>query len=191
MDSSNALIAIVIESGGALYVKNMLISARVRAMCTREACLMKEKNGLSQGRGDQPSREHWIYSRAIIDGLHLQTRSRMIGELTKITIVVLMKSASVDTMVPKIQAVLAGKPVTRAWIFGSYSRGEETPQSDVNILVQYDANCRLSLLDISRIMVELSKALGVQVDLVEDGRLLPFAVDSVNRDRILVYDRAS
>jgi len=39
--------------------------------------------------------------------------------------------------------------------------------------------------------VELSKALGVQVDLVEDGRLLPFAVDSVNRDRILVYERAS
>ena len=102
-----------------------------------------------------------------------------------------MKSASVDTMVPKMQAVLAGKPVTRAWIFGSYSRGEETPQSDVDILVQYDANCRLSLLDISRIMVELSKALGVQVDLVEDGRLLPFAVDSVNRDRILVYERAS
>ena len=100
-------------------------------------------------------------------------------------------SASVNTMVPKIQAVLSGKPVTRAWIFGSYSRGEETPQSDVDILVQYDSGCRMSLMDISRIMVELSQALGIKVDLVEDGRLLPFAVESANRDRILVYERAS
>ena len=102
-----------------------------------------------------------------------------------------MNSASVTTMVPIIQTVLSGKPVIRAWIFGSYSRGEETPQSDVDILVQYDNNSRLSLMDISRIMVELSKALGIQVDLVEDGRLLPFAAESANRDRILVYERAS
>ena len=102
-----------------------------------------------------------------------------------------MISASVNRMVPKIQAVLSEKPVTRAWIFGSYSRGEETPQSDVDILVQYDNGCRMSLMDISRIMVELSKALGIQVDLVEDGRLLPFAVESANRDKILVYERAS
>ena len=46
-------------------------------------------------------------------------------------------------------------------------------------------------MDISRIMVELSKALGIQVDLVEEGRLLPFAVESANRDKILVYERAS
>lgn len=102
-----------------------------------------------------------------------------------------MVSASVNTMIPKIQAVLSGKPVTRAWIFGSYSRGEETPKSDVDILVQYDSGYRMSLMDISRIMVELSQALGVKVDLVEDGRLLPFAVESANRDRILVYERAS
>lgn len=102
-----------------------------------------------------------------------------------------MVSARVNTMIPKIQAVLSEKPVTRAWIFGSYSRGEETPQSDVDILVQYDNGCRMSLMDISRIMVELSKALGIRVDLVEDGKLLPFAADSVSRDKILVYERFS
>lgn len=100
-----------------------------------------------------------------------------------------MVSESVHTMVPKIQEILSKKPVTRAWIFGSYSRGEETPQSDIDILVQYDDGRRMSLMDISRIMVELSKALGIQVDLIEDGRLLPFAVESANRDKILVYER--
>ena len=102
-----------------------------------------------------------------------------------------MVSSRVNTMVPKIQVVLSEKPVVRAWIFGSYSRGEETPHSDVDILVQYDNGCRVSLMDISRIMVELSRALGIQVDLVEEGRLLPFAEVSANRDKILVYERAS
>ena len=102
-----------------------------------------------------------------------------------------MVSARVNTMVPKIRAVLSGKPVVRAWVFGSYSRGGETPQSDVDILVQYDNGSSMSLMDISRIMVELSAALGIKVDLVEDGRLLPFAVESANRDKILVYERAN
>ncbi len=30
------------------------------------------------------------------------------------------------------------KPILRAWLFGSYSRGEETPESDIDILVDYD-----------------------------------------------------
>ena len=30
------------------------------------------------------------------------------------------------------------QPVVKAWLFGSYSRGEQRPWSDVDILVQYD-----------------------------------------------------
>ena len=94
-------------------------------------------------------------------------------------------------MLPKIQAVLSEQPVVKAWIFGSYSRGEETPQSDVDILVQYDANARITLLTISRIMTRLSDAIGRKVDLVEEGRLLPFAQKSAERDKILIYERAN
>ena len=78
--------------------------------------------------------------------------------------------------------------MVRAWIFESYSRGEETPLSDVDILVQYDENARITLLTISRIMTRLSEAVGKKVDLVEDGCLLPFAQESANRDRILIYE---
>ena len=102
-----------------------------------------------------------------------------------------MTSRTVNNMLPKIQAVLSEQPVVKAWIFGSYSRGEETPQSDVDILVQYDANARITLLTISRIMTRLSDAIGRKVDLVEEGRLLPFAQKSAERDKILIYERAN
>lgn len=67
---------------------------------------------------------------------------------------------SVNKMLPILQAELKKQPIIRAWLFGSYSRGEETEDSDVDILVEYDSNSRISLMTISRIMVALSEAIG-------------------------------
>ena len=83
------------------------------------------------------------------------------------------------------------QPVNKAWLFGSYARGEETPDSDIDLLVEYDKNARISLLTISHMMGELEKSTGRRVDLIEDGCLLPFAVQSANRDKILIYERRS
>ena len=84
---------------------------------------------------------------------------------------------------------MSGQPVKRAWLFGSCSRGEEQPGSDIDILVQYAEGERVTLLTISRIATALGKLLKRTVDLVEDDCLLPFAVDSVQRDKILIYER--
>jgi len=81
------------------------------------------------------------------------------------------------------------QPVLKAWIFGSYSRGEQRPWSDVDILVQYDRRQPIGLLKIAGMKVELEDLLNCEVDLVEDGTLRPWAVDSVNRDRRLIYER--
>ena len=83
------------------------------------------------------------------------------------------------------------QPVLKAWLFGSYARGEETPESDVDILVQYDNDAKISLLTISHMMGELEKSTGKRVDLIEDGCLLPFAIESANRDKKLIYERRS
>ena len=83
------------------------------------------------------------------------------------------------------------QPVVKAWLFGSFARGEETPESDIDILVQYDSTARISLLTISHMMGELERSTGRRVDLIEDGCLMPFAVESVNRDKQLIYERRS
>lgn len=84
------------------------------------------------------------------------------------------------------------QPVVKAWIFGSYSRGEETSKSDIDILVQYDRkNYRVGLFTIVSIKQQLQDILGCEVDLVEEGSLLPFAVKTANHDKVLIYERNS
>ena len=94
-------------------------------------------------------------------------------------------------MIKNIQEYFKTQPVLKAWLFGSYARGEETPESDVDILVVYDDSKPVGLMKIANIYVNLKKLLNREVDLVEEGTLLPFAVESANRDKKLIYERAS
>ena len=81
------------------------------------------------------------------------------------------------------------QPVLKAWLFGSYSRGEQTNESDVDILVQYDRSQRIGLLKIAGMHIDLENLIGHKVDIVEDGTLRPWAVESVNKDKCLIYER--
>lgn len=100
-----------------------------------------------------------------------------------------MLSKATQNMIPLIQQFLQTQPVKRAYLFGSCSRGEELPDSDIDLLVTYDDSNSLSLLTICRMMNELGDHLGRKVDIVEEGRLLPFAIPSVEKDKILIYER--
>ena len=80
------------------------------------------------------------------------------------------------------------QPVLKAWLFGSFSRGEETKDSDINIMVSLDKSKPIGL-KLFGMWNDLEELLGRKVDLVSEGTLLPFAQESVERDKILVYER--
>lgn len=82
------------------------------------------------------------------------------------------------------------QPITKAWLFGSWARDEQTRDSDIDLLVVYDKNARVSLLKHAAMICDLEEILNRPVDIVEDGTLLPFAVESANRDKKLIYERA-
>ena len=82
------------------------------------------------------------------------------------------------------------KPVEKAWVFGSFSRGEQTQGSDIDILMVLSPDAHLGLQFFGMI-VDLENLLDRPVDLVVDGTLLPFARESAERDKVLVYERAS
>lgn len=103
----------------------------------------------------------------------------------------IQSSMSTQAMTKKIAKYFENQPVLKAWLFGSYARGEETPDSDVDLLVEYDNNARISLLTISHMIGELEGQIGRKVDLIEHDRLMPFAIESANRDKYLIYERRS
>ena len=92
-------------------------------------------------------------------------------------------------IIPKIQQYLATQPVERAWLFESFSRGEEREDSDVDLLVDLKGAEAVGLSQYCSIMNGMTDVLGRNVDLVQNGTLLPFAIKSVEQDKILIYER--
>lgn len=101
-----------------------------------------------------------------------------------------MPSAEVADMIPQMQHFFAKQPVNRAYLFGSCSRGEETTDSDVDIMVDLDKTKPIGLFQYVTMKLELQELLQREVDLVETNELLPFARESANRDKFLIYERA-
>ena len=92
-------------------------------------------------------------------------------------------------MIQVIAKYFETQPVLKAWLFGSFARGEEKPWSDVDILVELDRKKPIGLLKFAGIICDLEDLIGHKVDLVEDGTLKPWALESVNRDKKLIYER--
>lgn len=87
---------------------------------------------------------------------------------------------------------MKSQPILRAWLFGSCSRGEENSDSDIDIMVDYDnSNGVVSLFEMGGILMDLSDLLGRKVDLVDRRGIMDFARNSIERDKILIYERPS
>ena len=82
------------------------------------------------------------------------------------------------------------QPVLKAWLFGSFARDEETPLSDLDIIVLIDHSKPVGLIFFA-MWNDLERLLGRKVDLVEEGELIPFAAETTNRDKQLIYERTS
>ncbi len=95
-----------------------------------------------------------------------------------------------EAMTKKIAEYFKTQPVLKAWLFGSYSRGEERPDSDVDILVTYDRSKPIGLFKIAGMHLDLEKLLDKEVDLVEEKMLFPWVSEHVNNDKKLIYERA-
>ena len=96
---------------------------------------------------------------------------------------------STEAMTKIIADYFKTQPVLKAWLFGSFARSEETPRSDVDLLVEFDHGHPIGLLRYAGMRREIEDLLGRKVDLVEEGTLMPFAVESANRDKQLIYER--
>ncbi len=98
---------------------------------------------------------------------------------------------STEVMTKKIAEYFKTQPVLKAWIFGSYARGEERPDSDVDILFVPDMSQKFSLFTLGGMYMDLKDILNREVDLIPEDSLLPFAKKSAENDKILIYERTA
>jgi predicted nucleotidyltransferase len=95
-----------------------------------------------------------------------------------------------DMITKLIDDYFKTQPVLKAYLFGSFSRGEETESSDIDILIVLDDSQHVGLKFFG-MYEDLKDLLGRKVDLVTERSLAPFARESVDRDKILIYERAA
>ncbi len=90
-----------------------------------------------------------------------------------------------------IVPILQANGVEYAGVFGSVARGEGSPDSDVDLMVRFNDQKKLSLLGFIGVEQKLSAALGKKVDLVEEGHVHPYVEPYVLKDLTNIYGERS
>ena len=85
----------------------------------------------------------------------------------------------------KIAQILKNQGARKIAVFGSYIRGEEKPESDIDIIVEFSE--RKSLLELVRIERELSEVLGIKVDLLTEKSINPYLIDRIRKEMEVIY----
>ncbi|MBU0978834.1 MAG: nucleotidyltransferase family protein [Patescibacteria group bacterium] len=72
-------------------------------------------------------------------------------------------------------------------LFGSFARGEATPQSDIDLLIDFDET--ISLFDLAHVKLYFQDTLGKKVDLAMRGSLKKSLEPYIMKDLITVYEK--
>lgn len=95
-----------------------------------------------------------------------------------------------DSQIKKIQSVMESCPfIKTAWVFGSCARGEDTVQSDVDIMYDNVPGVRYGLFALMNIKSRLEQAIEKDVDLVLVSSMLPEVYESAQNDKRIIYEK--
>jgi len=89
----------------------------------------------------------------------------------------------------KIAPILKSQGVIKASLFGSFARGENTRNSDVDILVKLASG--KTLFDLVGLKMELEDALGKKVDVLTYNSIHPLLRKNILKDEKVIYEKRS
>lgn len=93
----------------------------------------------------------------------------------------------VDLPQDKIREYCASQPIQRLSVFGSAARNELTPESDIDLLVEYEPDASVGLFAMGGHLMDLQDIVGRKVDLVTPKGLCPYIRDEVLDDARVIY----
>lgn len=86
-----------------------------------------------------------------------------------------------------LQQFFNGKPVKKAYLFGSCARNEADKDSDIDLLVELDYSKHIGLSFVQMVL-DLEELLHRKVDLVSTDGLSKYVKPFVDQDKILIYE---
>ena len=89
-----------------------------------------------------------------------------------------------------IQQYFADKPVSKVEVFDSFSRGEERPDSDIDLIVTYDELANITLFTIGQNKVDLEDLLNKKIDLGTNKGISRYVLPLIANERKVIYERA-
>ncbi len=82
----------------------------------------------------------------------------------------------------QLRRIVAAHGGGRVWVFGSAARGDDRPDSDVDLLVELPDD--VSLIDLGRLSEELEAVLGTHVDVVPERGVKPSVRARISPDLV-------
>jgi predicted nucleotidyltransferase len=98
-----------------------------------------------------------------------------------------MKRDEVISKLRAHEAELKAAGIVRLAVFGSVARGDNSPESDVDLLADFDQTKRYTLLTIGRLESRLADLLGTRVDLSSPEWLKESVKNQVLREAVLAF----
>ena len=93
--------------------------------------------------------------------------------------------SEIEKIKQKIKQVAKKYNLTYVWVFGSYVRKKQKPDSDIDILVKTEDVA--DGFKIVEVKYALEEALGKEVDIVTTGSIKGSLLEDVDLEEVLVY----
>jgi len=90
--------------------------------------------------------------------------------------------------IDRIRKFFSNKPVLKAYLFGSFSRGDADENSDIDILVELDYS-RLIGLEFVQMQLDLQDLLHHKVDLLTTKAVSKYIYPFIENDKHLIYEK--
>lgn len=98
------------------------------------------------------------------------------------------KELTKEEVISRFKVYFKSEPkVMKAWVFGSFVRGEMHSESDIDLMVAFDHSQPITFFDLAGISSDLEKIANRKIDLVEEGMLSPFALKTAKQDLLQFY----